>query len=115
MVAKKFISFIYPKFLKKSFGFSVSNSKLRAEVKKACFIFIYNRFIRIPLVFSGKRIACYDGKFFFSFLVKRQFVGSFVANFIKTKKMGYFIHVKKGRKIMKRLIFLFDFLCIFII
>ena len=101
MVNKKFISFINIKLLKFNYG-SVIKKKNQIKIKKKSSIFLYNRFFKIPLKFFKLRISCYNGKSFFSFLIKKKFIGSFFSNFIKTKKIGPLIHISKKKKNIKK-------------
>jgi ribosomal protein S19 len=99
MVHKRFVSTVNSKFLKKNYGKKVFNKSLTKSVKKkrSSVSLFYRRF-RIPILYRLMRISVYTGRLFFSFLVKRKYIGGFFRNFVPTKKFGTSIHYQKKSK-----------------
>lgn len=62
---------------------------------------IWARNNKITLDFVGLRIAIYNGKQFFSILIREEMVGYKFSEFIRTKSIGSQIH-KKKMKIKKK-------------
>lgn len=51
----------------------------------------------------GKRVSVYNGKIFFSILIRNYMVGHAFGNFIYTKKGGSKIHLKSGKEAKRKL------------
>lgn len=75
-------------------------SKKSKIIKKSKpgFRFLFNKDIYVPFSFAKKRISVYNGKFFFSFIVKLKYVYTRLAEFVSTKKFGRDIHKKPEKK-----------------
>lgn len=63
---------------------------------------IWNRQLIINDSLVGQRVSVYNGRRFFSILVREEMVGYLISEFIKTKDFGYSIHVKKLKKKVKK-------------
>lgn len=87
--------------------FSNSTKKIKSKKSKKSkiikkskpgFRFLFNKDIYVPFNFAKKRISVYNGKFFFSFIVKLKYVYTRLAEFVSTKKFGRSIHKKSEKK-----------------
>lgn len=88
-----------PGFVLKTVKSKKKNKKKVKAVKipKIGFRFLFNKNIYIPPFFSRRRVSVYNGKSFFSFMVKTKYVYTRLAEFVSTKRFGQSIH-KKAQK-----------------
>lgn len=59
---------------------------------------IWNRQLQITKDLIGQRVYMYNGRRFFTFLVREEMVGFKVCEFIRTKDFSQSIHEKKNKK-----------------
>ena len=63
---------------------------------------IWDRNLLITKELVGKRVSMYNGKRFFSILVREEMLGYKISEFIKTKDFSFKIHEKKNKKNKKK-------------
>lgn len=88
---------IDPRIFRDSF-----NNPPNSFERKPSICHTYLRGARIPLSCLSKRVSCYNGQKFLSFIVRPFMIGRKFGEFCLTKRLGAKIHEKKKKKKKKK-------------